>query len=435
MSRLIILQRFLALALFLFTGCCALPLQGAAPPERGEAEGESLNIIRITLQECLEIAQRASPGLLAERCKVLISKNNRREAEAAFLPGIEARLTHSNTYGSYLEVEGSWLLFGGMERVYNQMSGRCGEQVQEAMLDYARRSVRISVLEAAANVLLARRMADNALSAIEALEAQVEQCSRELEAGKVARSSLMELQAELGEERMAHIESLGNLRNCNIRLMEAIGMERKSSSVALREEIYLEDLELEGLLQEYPLPSYEHLCQSVDSDPEIVACRAESLRQEYSLKAAYGALLPKISAGYLYSRGASNSPIMERRWEIKAAIPIFNGRSASLARRNAALNLEISRRELQQKELALQSRLEEAWNNAITAGAKVEAAKERLRAAEEALRCATLRLNAGSATGMEYIVSRSSARRARLEYDTNLCKLLLNRMLLQCYCK
>lgn len=104
-------------------------------------------------------------------------------------------------------------------------------------------------------------------------------------------------------------------------------------------------------------------------------------------------------------------------------------------RRNAALNLEISRRELQQKRLALQSRLEEAWNNAITAGAKVEAAKERLRAAEEALRCATLRLNAGSATGMEYIVSRSSARRARLEYDTNLCKLLLNRMLLQCYCK
>ncbi len=431
MSRLIILQRFFALAVFLFSSCCALPLQGAAPPERGAAEGESLNIIRITLQECLEIAQRASPGLLAERCKVLISKNNRREAEAAFLPGIEARLTHSNTYGSYLEVEGSWLLFGGMERVYNQMSGRCGEQVQEAMLDYARRSVRISVLEAAANVLLARRMADNALSAIEALEAQVEQCSRELEAGKVARSSLMELQAELGEERMAHIESLGNLRNCNIRLMEAIGMERKSSSVALREEIYLEDLELEGLLQEYPLPSYEHLCQSVDSDPEIVACRAESLRQEYSLKAAYGALLPKISAGYLYS----NSPIMERRWEIKAAIPIFNGRSASLARRNAALNLEISRRELQQKRLALQSRLEEAWNNAITAEAKVEAAKERLRAAEEALRCATLRFNAGSANGMEFIVSRSSARRARLEYDTNLCKLLLNRMLLQCYCK
>ena len=199
MSRLIILQRFFALAVFLFIGCCALSLQGAAPPERGAAEGESLNIIRITLQECLEIAQRASPGLLAERCKVLISKNNRREAEAAFLPGIEARLTHSNTYGSYLEVEGSWLLFGGMERVYNQMSGRCGEQVQEAMLDYARRSVRISVLEAAANVLLARRMADNALSAIEALEAQVEKCSRELEAGKVARSSLMELQAELGE--------------------------------------------------------------------------------------------------------------------------------------------------------------------------------------------------------------------------------------------
>ena len=102
MSRLIILQRFLALAVFLFTGCCALPLQGAAPPERVEAEGESLNIIRITLQECLESAQRASPVLLAERCKVLISKNNRREADAAFLPGIEARLTHSNTYFSYL---------------------------------------------------------------------------------------------------------------------------------------------------------------------------------------------------------------------------------------------------------------------------------------------------------------------------------------------
>ena len=164
------------------------------------------------------------------------------------------------------------------------------------MLDYARRSVRISVLEAAANVLLARRMADNALSAIEALEAQVDQCSRELEAGKVARSSLMELQAELGEERMAHIESLGNLRNCNIKAYGAIGWRERALPWLFGKRFIWRIWSWRGCCRSTPTP-YEHLCQSVRFRPGDVACRAESLRRSTLLKPPMGPIGQKSLQG------------------------------------------------------------------------------------------------------------------------------------------
>lgn len=403
-----------ALLAVMFSRLFAAPLL----PEEGK---------RVSLEECIEIALKQSPQILLERCRLSLSGNRVKEAEAALLPGIEARLTHSQLLGSYVEAEGRWILFGGMERIYSQNSARRAEKAQEALLLLARRNAEMEVMEAAANLLLARRLAESSRAGVEGLAAQVERSRRELEAGKIAKSRLMELEAQLGEEEMEYIENMNSLRLCNIKLKEAMGYIGPG-------EYLLEEMNLEEMVERTPLPPYDSLLLSMDSDPESRAYAHLVERDSLSLKATTGAMLPKLSAGYIFSRGIGGSGYSQKRWELTLSLPILNGRSALFARRNAALQLEESRIQYLQKRLAIKSRLEEAWSAALTAEAKREAARKRLRSADEALRSVTLSYSAGSADWAEYIVARSAQRSARADYEKTLCQLLLQRMLLRCFC-
>lgn len=341
---------------------------------------------------------------------------------------------NTQTSNSSFSVSAGMPLFQGF-RINNQIkAGRIDFEAAVEGLERTKQDIELNVAGYYLDVLfkkeiLAVNREQTALS-----RKQVENTSMMVEEGKVARSQLYEMQAQLAQNEMGEVNAANDLVISLLDLAQALNLERTSG-------FDIADIDISGLTPgaltglRSPDAIYE---TAVESRPVVRQAQLNLQSSEYGVKIAKGAYLPSLNlsanagAGYMYMFGQNFTQanfadqIRNRHSEsvgLNLSIPIFNRNATRNNVRTARIGVMNQTLVLEGVKQALYKQIEQAWQRAVAAGARYDAATKALTASEEAFRAMELRYNGGKATVYEYsdastklVSSRSEQTQAKYDY-------------------
>jgi outer membrane protein len=325
-------------------------------------------------------------------------------------------------------------LFQGF-RISNQIkASRIDLAAAAEGLERAKQNLELNVAALYLDVLFKKEILAVNRQQTSLLREQVANTAQMVEKGKVARAQQLDIEAQLATSEVNEVNAAGDLESSLLNLSQALNLsDAQSFDVA--------DVDISGLT-----PSSLAALRSPDDIYEVAVgirpvVREAQLRLESSelgVKIARSAFMPSLSlsaqagAGYMYMFG-QNFPqqtfaeqIRNRHSEsvgLNLSIPIFNRnatrnsvRSANIGVRNQALALEGVKQTLYKE-------IQQAWQGAVSAGARYDATTKALAASREAARSMQLRYDEGKATVYEYseaqtrlTESLSNQTQARYEY-------------------
>ncbi len=177
---------------------------------------------------------------------------------------------------------------------------------------------------------------------------------------------------------------------------------------------------------------------AVGTRPVVREAELRLRSSELGVKIAQAGRMPSlnlsanINSGYQYVFGQTtpqpnfSDQLRDQLREgvgLNLSIPIFNRNATRNNIRSARLNVRNQTLALEGVKLALYKEIQQAWQKAVSAEARYDAASKALAAAEEAARAMTLRYTNGKATVYEYseantnlLSSRSDRTQAKYEY-------------------
>jgi outer membrane protein len=288
---------------------------------------------------------------------------------------------------------------------------------EQALLEYQRTvaDTLVEVRVAYYDILLAAEQIGVQEASLKLLSKELEDATRRFEAGTVPRFNVLRAEVELANARPRLIRAKNDYRISKNNLANLLGYN-------LPKDVW-EDipLQLEGKLDADPyrieLPSA--ITQAMNHRPELGALRkAEQLRQQ-DVQIAQSGYLPsaQVFAGY-GSRNSQFSTELSRDvsgWNAGAQVSwdIFDGlltrgkvQQARALRAKAQYDLEDTTRRI---ELEVRT----AYSNFIQAREVLESQKKVVEQAEEALRLASARAEAGTGTQLDVLSAQTALTEAR----------------------
>jgi outer membrane protein len=242
---------------------------------------------------------------------------------------------------------------------------------------------------------------------------QVANTERMVEQGKVARSQLLDIEAQLAQNEVAEVNAGNDLELSLLNLAQALNMpDTAGFDVAA--------VEISGLT---PAPfaggrSPEAIYQAaVGTRPVVREAQLRLESSELGVRIARSAYMPSLSlsaqagAGYVYMFGmdipqASFADQFRNRHSegigLNLSIPIFNRNATRNSVRSARVGVRNQELALEGVKQGLYKEIQQAWQGAVAAGARYDATTRALDATRESARTMQLRYSEGKATVYEY---------------------------------
>lgn len=288
---------------------------------------------------------------------------------------------------------------------------------EQALAEY-RRVIADTLLEvrvAYFDILLAEEQIGVQVASVELLERELEDTRRRFDAGTVPRFNVLRAEVELANAQPRLIRARNNSRIAKNNLSNLLGDDVPRD---VREDI---PLRLSGKLDaeayEVDLPSA--LGRALEKRPELEALRqAERLRAE-DIRVARAGYLPsaQVFAGY-GSRNSQFSTDLSRDvsgWNLGAQFnwDIFDGFLTDGRVRQARSLHEKARLEVDDATRRIELEVRTAWSNFIEAREVLDSQKKVVEEAEEALRLANARAEAGTGTQLDVLSAQTALTEAR----------------------
>lgn len=165
-----------------------------------------------------------------------------------------------------------------------------------------------------------------------------------------------------------------------------------------------------------PSPVLDEALQRANRQrPEIRALDWQHRAADAAVVAANGMKLPTIALGVGYQYAQPSSPLELNRWTVSASasLPLFDGGLANADRHAAeAQRIQVS---AEQDELraSIVAEVKEAFARFTAAGAQIVTARKQVELADEMLRIANVRYQAGVATATEIADAQTSLTQSR----------------------
>jgi outer membrane protein len=335
------------------------------------------------------------------------------------------------TYNISPSISTSMPVFHGF-RIRNQVkAGRLDVQAATEGLERVKQNVELGVTGYYLDVLFKKEILTVGRQQTALVRKQVENTAKMVEEGKVARSQLYEIQAQLADSEMNEVNAANDLALALLNLSQALNLE------------YSPDFDVAGIDSgELASDAYGALRSpdviydmAVGTRPVVREAELRLQSSELGVKIAQSALMPSldlsagVSTSYQHLFGQVNKGFGEQirnRFgqgvSLGLRIPIFNRNATRNNVRLARLGVQNQTLALEGVKLALYKEIQQAHQRAVAAGARRDAAERALAASEEAFRAMELRYESGKATVYEYsdaqtklLSSRSSQLQAR--YD------------------
>lgn len=390
-----------------------------------------------SLEECIRYAQENNLQIKQQQNAVLVAGNNLQAAKLEYIPSVNASMNHSMSWGrsvnlndleiienkmsqsTSMNLSASIPLFEGMQKHNTVKSNVKQLEIAQTNVEKLKDDISISVAQAYLQVLLSREIEKCAIESYRGVEEQVARCRELVDAGNQAYSSLLEMQAQLANEKVQVVTAGNTVRSNILSLAQLLDMENP-----LDFDIEVPDTEYLALsfIEEDIMAIFRTAAQL----PVIKGAELALEQSQLQYKIQKGAALPTLSfnAGYGTYYSNNQSSAFFRQFDnnrnpsmgFSLNIPIFNNWRSNTSIRNARVNIRNSELELERTRQNLLKEIQSAYNEALASYERFNASKENMNAAKESFKYTEEKFNAGMLGGTDYIVAKANLYKAESEY-------------------
>ena len=395
-----------------------------------------------TLAQCIDWAMENNLTVLQQEDNLQGREIDKNTAEWAWLPSVNASASEdwsfgrglggNNTYESGnssstgFSLGGNMTLFDGLATPRRIDLARLNLDAAVNDLEKARDDIRVSVAQGYVQVLYNYEIRDVAREQLAIDSLQVARLEGLFHSGKASAAEVSQQKASQAQSQLTLVQAENNLRTSLLDLAQLLELPEWDGFNIVRPEI-----EPEPVYLGTPDDIY---AEALGIRPAIKAeqLRLEGARKQVDIaKSAYSPSL-SLSAGMGTNYYTSFSSInfwdqlnknFSQYVRLSLSIPIFNKFSTRNQVRSAQLSLHTQQLQLRRVEQNLYKEIQQAWNGAVAAQAKWEAAKVASDAARDAFELMQAKYENGKATLTEFnesrnrlVKSQSDAAQASFEY-------------------
>jgi outer membrane protein len=419
-----------------------------------------------SLQECISYAQVHNIQVQIEQLNVRMSQINLTASKGNMLPNLNGYASHTYNYGQTIDrftntfvndrvlnqnfyLTSTFTVFSGFQNYNTVQQNKYALEASQYGVEQTRYDISMSVANAYLNILFAEDQVALAKEQEALTAAQVARMQQLVDAGASARGPLLDLQTQLGNEKVTVITAENNLTIAYLTLTQLMNLDTTAGFTIVRPNLEVPN---QAVLAE---TSEQIYTTAENTQPAIKQADANIKSAEKGIDVAYGALSPTLtlqgSLGTGYSGAAqtvSASPNgvdtvgvttggdfvlvpgfaynyavvpfsdqlnnnFNQSFGIQLAIPIFNRlqvssniQRAQVQHMNAQLNADLVRQNLNKN-------IQQAHADAKAALEKYHASEGALAAAEEAFRYTEEKFNVGIGNTIEYTTSKNRVAQAQ----------------------
>jgi outer membrane protein len=399
--------------------------QGVAPQENPP----------LTLQQALTLARTNSQQLRSAQIAAQLATEDRVQARAALLPGVNGFLQHIYTEPNGTP-SGVFVANDG-PHVYNAQavahgdlfaptkwadyrSAAAAEAVARAKADVTTRGLVATIVQDFYTLVAASHKLASAQQSLAEAKQFLDITQRQENAGEVAHADVVKAQIQV-EQR------LRDAQDAELNALKS----RLGLSVLIfpdfRENFNVTD-DLQDVAPLLPLESFKSL--AVESSPDIKAAEASVQQQSSGVAGARSALLPSVSFDYFYGINANHfatfnpegNRLLGSSAQVQMTIPIWNWGATQSKLRQAQLKVQQAKADLSFTQRQLQANVITFYREAEMARLQVTSLRASLDLATESLRLTSMRYQAGEATVLEVVDAQTTLLQARTAYDDGLVR-------------
>lgn len=381
-----------------------------------------------SLERCINYAKENNLQIKQQKLQVAQAENNLAESKMGYVPSLNASINHSMSWGrsvnlndlaiiendlsqsTSMNISSSIALFEGLQKHNRVKSNKKQVEIAYTNIEKLQNEISLSIVRSYLQVLLSMEMESTALESYNSVAAQVERTRELVEAGSQAYSSLLEIQAQLANEKVQLIDAQNNVKSNKLALMQLLDINSDNFDIEIPQIGHL-------ILDYMPADANEIFAQA-QSLPAIKGAELAMEQSKLQYKIQKGAALPTLSfsAGYgtYYSDNQKAAFLQQfdnnRNPSIGfgLSIPIFNGRRNNTAIKNSKLNVESSKIGYQIALQSIMKEIQQACNEASSCYQKFEAANHNADSARETFKYTQEKFNLGMLDGTDYTVAKNN---------------------------
>ena len=368
-----------------------------------------------SLERCIGHAVQNNLLIKQQELAVKQAANNVVQSKLAFIPAISATAqitgkpaiaNNAVKASTAAAVNASLPLVNGMNKI--NMSKSCNTQLLICRQDIEKLSneISISITQAFLQVLLSIEIEACADSSYNSVREQAGTVRKMVDAGSQAYSTLLEIEAQLANEKVQLVTARNNVRSNTLNLAQLLDLQSYENFRVEYPKIDVAKCSLDG-------DNIDGIYRSATCMPQIKSAELALEKSRYDYRIRLGRLLPSValSGGYeLYN--FSGYPYVG----LSITIPIFNGWENFTSARNARLNVENMKLELRKSHHELFKEITTAYNNARNSYEKYLAAGANMEACKESFNYIVKKFDAGMLNSTDYIVAKANLFKAQSEF-------------------
>ena len=391
-----------------------------------------------SLQRCIEYARQNNLQVKMEEIAVEQAHNSAVQSKWDLAPSVNAGLSHSMSWGRSVNLQtleiiknkrnmstsgnlsASAVIFGGFSKTNNIKSSMTSLKIAEKQLEKIKNDITIQITRAYLQLLLSREIERSAQESCKSTEEQVERTAKLVDAGSQAYSTLLEVKAQLANEKSQLVAARGDVRTNKLTLMQLLELPEEEESSF---DVVAPDESLEQL---YLIDDIESIYRQALDLPQVKIAEYNLEKSKYDYKAILGRMMPSLSvqAGYgsYYTDGQSGAFFTQFEHNKNPSIgfslniPVFNGLSARMAARNASLARQNNALMLEMQKESLFKEIQSAHNEAVNALERERAALENMRSIQESFTYTENKFNVGMMNATDYNIAKTNLFKAVSAY-------------------
>lgn len=389
-----------------------------------------------SLEKCIRHARENNLQIKQQEIMVEQAGNELLAAKMEYIPSVNASMNHNLSWGrsvnlndleiienkmsqsTSLNLSASIPLFEGMRKQNTVKSQMKQLEIAGVNVEKLKDEISLSVARGYLQVLLGYEMEKSAVESCNSLQEQVEKCRTMVEAGSLAYSSLLELEAQFANERVQVVNARNNVRSNILALAQLLDIEDYSN-------FSVEIPETGHLTLSLPEEDVQQIYDIATSMPAIRGAELAVEQSKLQYRIQKGAALPTISfsAGYgTYYSNNQDTPFFSQfdnnrnpSMGFGLSIPIFNNLRTNTSIKNARLNVKNRETELQLTRQNLLKEIQQAYNDAVASFEKFNASKLNMASAQESFKYSQEKFNAGMLSGTDYTIAKTNLFKAQSE--------------------
>lgn len=377
---------------------------------------------RWDLQTCLDYAKKNNIQLNSLRLSALTAQQNALLSRAARQPNLSGvaglTYTHSknanpvvggfqtqSSFSNSLGLSSSVILYNG-GFISNDIAQK-SLLIEAANLNILQteNDITLQITQAYLNILLAKENVVYLQDLINTTAAQVDQGKKQYDAGSIAKSAYIDLQAQLATDKYNFVTAQSAVRQNKVTLKQLLQLPMLDSFDIVSPDTVVSTEAVAALDQVQTA--------ALQNRPEVKNAQLGIEISRLDLAKAKAGYLPTLSASGSLSSGYSNNQHdayfkqlddnFFQQIGLTLSVPIFTKRVVKTNVENAKIEIEQSKLSLKSVRTTLALQIEQAYINVVNAQGQYDAAVEGVKATQESYRIAKAQLDVGASNIVDFL--------------------------------